>query len=79
MLDLYDKDNDGDIEEAAYDADGYVVATNDSLAVYHSTPTWVFNLAELVEQDQMIDNDGAKLVQIRFYPVDTIKMVESEP
>jgi hypothetical protein len=79
MLDLYDKDNDGDIEEATYDADGYLVATNDSLAVYHSIPTWVFNIAELVEQDQMIDNDGAKLVQIRFYPVDTVKMVETEP
>jgi len=40
------------------------------LATYYDNE-WVFNLADLVVQDQTITNDGTKLLQIRFYPVDT--------
>ena len=29
---------------------------------------WVFNLADIVIQDQDLKNDGTKLLQIRFYP-----------
>ena len=32
---------------------------------------WVFNVADLVVQDQEIQNDGSKLLKIRFYPVST--------
>jgi hypothetical protein len=32
---------------------------------------WVFNVADLVVQSQTISNDGAKLLQVRFYPVAT--------
>ncbi len=32
-------------------------------------PEWIFNLADLVESDWLVKNDGTKLVQIRFYPV----------
>jgi hypothetical protein len=32
---------------------------------------WVWNLADLVVQSQTIDNDGAKLLKIRWYPVAT--------
>jgi len=36
---------------------------------------WVFNIADLVVQSQEIDNDGGKLLQIRFYPVSTTSFV----
>lgn len=29
---------------------------------------WIFNIADLVESDWLIDNDGSKLIQLRFYP-----------
>lgn len=32
---------------------------------------WVFNIADLVVQEQDIVNDGTKLLQVRFYPVAT--------
>jgi hypothetical protein len=36
---------------------------------------WVFNIADLVVQSQTIENDGTKLLQIRFYPVATTSFV----
>ncbi len=36
---------------------------------YHGV--WVFDIADIVIQDQKVVNDGAKLLQIRFYPVAT--------
>jgi len=36
---------------------------------YHNE--WIFNIADLVVTEQKIHNDGTKLLQIRFYPVDT--------
>jgi hypothetical protein len=32
-------------------------------------PYWIFNIADLVLSDWVVDNNGTKLVQIRFYPV----------
>lgn len=29
---------------------------------------WIFNIAELVESDWLMDNEGSKLIQLRFYP-----------
>jgi len=40
------------------------------LATYYDHE-WVFNVADLVIQDQTVINDGTKLLQIRFYPVAT--------
>jgi hypothetical protein len=34
-------------------------------------PEWIFNVADLVVTEQGLDNDGTKLFQIRFYPVET--------
>ena len=31
--------------------------------------TWIFNIAELVSSDWLMDNEGSKLIQLRFYPV----------
>jgi len=40
------------------------------LATFYA-PMWIFNIADLVVAEQDIHNDGAKLLQIRFYPVAT--------
>ena len=36
---------------------------------------WVFNIADLVVQGQTVTNDGARLLQIRFYPVATTTFI----
>ena len=36
---------------------------------------WVFNVADLVVQDQEVTNDGVKLLKVRFYPVDTTEFI----
>jgi hypothetical protein len=36
---------------------------------------WIFNIADLVVTDQQIKNNGTKLLQIRFYPVDTTEFI----
>ena len=33
--------------------------------------TWIFNVADLVVTSQGLVNDGTKLLQLRFYPVET--------
>lgn len=43
--------------------------------VHYDTPVWIFDLAELVVTQQDIVNDGAKLLQVRFYPVATTEYV----
>ena len=40
---------------------------------YHNE--WIFNIADLVVTEQPIKNDGTKLLQIRFYPVDTTEFI----
>ena len=35
------------------------------------TPTWIFDIMDLVVTQQPIDNDGTRLLQVRFYPVST--------
>jgi hypothetical protein len=37
---------------------------------------WVFDIAEMVTQSWGIENDGTKLLQIRFYPVSTTEFTE---
>ncbi|OGO36696.1 MAG: hypothetical protein A2147_03435 [Chloroflexi bacterium RBG_16_57_8] len=64
-----DQDLDGDIDAADFDL--WLAAMAElGLATYYENE-WIFNIADIVEQDQTISNDGAKLLQIRFYPVDT--------
>lgn len=36
---------------------------------------WIFNIADLVVTEQGLVNDGTKLLQIRFYPVDTTEYI----
>ena len=44
------------------------------LATYYENE-WVFNIADLVVQDQEIVNDGTRLLQVRFYPVATTEFI----
>ncbi|MFC2063039.1 hypothetical protein ACFLS8_03765 [Chloroflexota bacterium] len=37
---------------------------------------WIFNVADYVATEQQIDNDGTKLLQIRFYPIETTEYVQ---
>jgi len=71
--DIYDTDDSGDIEwdelEVWLDAQGE--------CTYHEDE-WILNIADLVIADQEIDNDGAKLFKIRFYPVATTEFIPAE-
>jgi hypothetical protein len=64
-----DYNNDGVINQLDLDA----WLTDEAalgMATYYDNE-WIFNIADIVEQTQTITNDGTKLLQIRFYPVDT--------
>lgn len=86
--DTLDIDGDGDVDEddvtTDLDGDG-VIGDADDLAMllalnceFHNTE-WVFNVADLVVQDQDIVNDGSKLLKIRFYPVFTTEFTPPIP
>jgi len=78
-LGTYDTDSSGIIE-----SDEFVVWVNDNLPsgttiedllvplwACYDNPVWVFSIADLVYQNQVVINDGIKNLQLRFYPVAT--------
>jgi hypothetical protein len=88
--DVLDVNGDGVINEldvpAAYDTNGVPGIQEDELNTYLADQEasglctfydneWVFNVADLVVQDQDITNDGVKLLKVRFYPVSTTEFV----
>ena len=88
--DVLDANGDGVIDEfdvpAIYDTNGVPGIQQDELDAYLADQEtlgsctfydneWVFNVAELVVQDQDITNDGVKLLKTRFYPVDTTEFI----
>ena len=67
----WDTDSSGDISLIEW-----LTAMADlGLAQYYED-WWVFDIAEMVTQSWDIDNDGTKLLQIRFYPVSTTEFTE---
>ncbi len=69
-------DYDGDGDEDGDDVDAWLTDLGDpSLARYYED-WWVFDIAEMVTQSWDIENDGTKLLQIRFYPVATTTFTE---
>jgi hypothetical protein len=44
------------------------ILTNVPVSCVTYVNEWIFNIAELVESDWLMDNDGSKLIQLRFYP-----------
>lgn len=75
----YDTDGDGAITLADIPADlnGDLVIDDADLALYLSTSCayydseWVFNIADLVVYGWDYQNNGSKLLQVRFYPTST--------
>jgi hypothetical protein len=63
-----------------YDMNG--VIDEDDLTAYlelycsYFESEWIFNIADLVIYGWDYHNSGSKLVQVRFYPVDTTEFVE---
>jgi hypothetical protein len=37
---------------------------------YSGDPEWIFNIADFVEYYFGVENDGVRLIQLRFYPID---------
>jgi hypothetical protein len=52
-----------------------MAAEDPPLATYYAD-WWVFDIADIVAQTWDIENDGTKLLQIRFYPVATTEFTE---
>ena len=50
----------------------------DGYAWYYENK-WILNIADLVVSEQDIDNDGVKLLKMRFYPVATTLFEPQEP
>ena len=67
-----DLDGDGDV-----DADDLAIHLA-ALCEFHNSE-WVFNVADLVVQDQDITNGGVKLLKVRFYPVATTEFTPTTP
>jgi len=62
-----DYNNDGSVDEADVEA---WLTDNPTMAWYFDGE-WILNIADLVITEQGLVNDGTKLLQIRFYPVDS--------
>jgi hypothetical protein len=45
----------------------------------HHTDVWIFDIADLVVTQQPIDNDGTKLMKLRFYPIATTEFTPPQP
>ena len=75
-IDLGDLDTDGD-GVPDLDLDGNGVVDDADLALYldmscsYLDSAWIFDIADLVVYGWDYKNNGARLVQTRFYPVDT--------
>lgn len=68
---LADTNGDGKLEFVSVPADGVCPDGSTLYPLYcqaYTTPTWVFNIADLVTYLWDVSNTGVKLVQIRFYP-----------
>lgn len=66
-------DGNGLIDEAEYDT-WLLYLETEGLAVWYEDE-WILNIADLVVTDQVVSNDGTKLLKIRFYPVATTQYV----
>ncbi len=68
-----DQNADGIIDQADFDL-WLAAQAAAGLATFYDNE-WIFNIADVVEQDTTVTNDGAKLLQVRYYPVDTTEFV----
>jgi hypothetical protein len=66
-----DYNKDGVVNEADVIAWLTDMSLLDPPMAWHYDGEWILNIADLVITEQGLENDGTKLLQIRFYPVDT--------
>ncbi len=70
----WDYDGDGDVDDE--DVNAWLTDLGDPILARYYEDWWVFDIAEIVTQSWDIENDGTKLLQIRFYPVATTTFTE---
>jgi hypothetical protein len=80
-----DLDGDIDLDDDVPDLNGNGGKDEEDLAMllaleceFHDTE-WVFNVADFVVEDVDLNNNGAKLLKIRFYPVATTEFTPTTP
>lgn len=75
VIDLYDVpasyDGDLDIDDADFLLWQQAMAALDPPMAWYFDNEWILNIADLVVTEQGLVNDGTKLLQVRFYPVDS--------
>ncbi len=71
-----DYNNDGSEDESDVEAWLVDMAALATTRAWYFTQEWILNIADLVITEQGLVNDGTKLVQIRFYPVDTTEFIQ---
>lgn len=63
----------GIIDQAEFDL--WLLDMEAAGLVQYYEDEWILNIADLVTTDQVISNDGIKLLKIRFYPVATTEYI----
>lgn len=83
IADLYiDANGDGIVDDTDADLNGDGIVDDADLAIYLLSncvfydSEWVFNIADLVVYGWDYNNNGSKLLQIRFYPVNTTEFAQ---
>ncbi len=66
-----DYNNDGVVDGADVEAWLTDMAALESPMAWYYDAEWILNIADLVITEQGLVNDGTKLLQVRFYPVDS--------
>jgi hypothetical protein len=78
VIDVYDVPDDYDLD-GDIDTDDLQLWLEEQQALGLSTyyeNEWILNVADLVVSEQKVDNNNAKLLQIRFYPKATTTYIE---
>lgn len=73
--DTQDYNNDLVVDEADVEAWLTDMAALEAPTAWYYDEEWILNIADLVITEQGLVNNGTKLMQIRFYPVDTTEFV----
>ena len=71
----HDYNNDGVEDEADVEAWLTDMSLLDPPMAWYFAEEWILNIADLVVTEQGLVNDGTKLLQVRFYPVDTTEFI----
>jgi len=66
-----DYNNDGLVDDADVEAWLTDMAALEPPMAWYYDEEWILNIADLVITEQGLVNDGTKLLQVRFYPVDS--------